>query len=243
MSRPSSGFARPPDPTTRWKIFAAPLGGNKYHPPGSYPRWPGARTQTEVTRFLSHAPRLVESNLSRHTSQVRTACPDYPVSGFFPSPGLLSPATQSYAALAFKCLGISATARCSGVRLPGACLMHAFARMRRHPKREKRVGLRRGCVRRLVPKTSANKNLRFYAARVNHGKFAARGSACDLPRRATNAHLAAAARTNSVVDWAGIRCLDAHRFLRTSVARKHGTSAARTSIHSLGTMMCPNCRT
>ena len=161
-----------------------------------------------------------------------------PSPGFSPLPACFRP-QQSYAALAFKCLGISATARCSGVRLPGACLMHAFARMRRHPKREKRVGLRRGCVRRLVPKTSANKNWRFYAARVNHGKFAARGSACDLPRRATNAHLAAAARTNSVVDWAGIRCLDAHRLLRTSVARKHGTSAARTSIHSLGAMMRP----
>ena len=242
MSRPSSGFARPPDPTTRWKIFAAPLGGNKYHPPGSYPRWPGARTQTEVTRFLSHAPRLVESNLSRHTSQVRTACTDYPVSGFFPSPGLLSPATV----LCSTGIQVPRNQRNCEMqwRQIARRLFNARLRTDATPsKKEKRVGLRRGCVRRLVPKTSANKNLRFYAARVNHGKFAARGSACDLPRRATNAHLAAAARTNSVVDWAGIRCLDAHRFLRTSVARKHGTSAARTSIHSLGAMMCPNCRT
>ena len=162
VSHPSSGFARPPDPTTRWKIFAAPLGGNKYHPPGSYLRWPGARTQTEVTRFLSHAPRLVESNLSRHTSQVRTACPDYPVSGFFPSPGLLSPATVL----------------CStGIQVPRNqrnCEMQWRQIARRlfnarlctdaaPSKGKKGVGLRSGCVRRLVPRTFAKKKVLLHS--------------------------------------------------------------------------------
>ena len=101
------------------------------------------RRKTEVTRFLSHVwvPRLDESNIYRRTACVAESTPradslpGLPAlrSCFLTLPACCRP-PQSYTAVAFKRLRIKATARCSGVRLPSACLMHAFARMRRHQK-------------------------------------------------------------------------------------------------------------